>query len=198
MNFQANTVQELIDAINSANGAGGSHTITLMANAAYWLNSVQDNSDGPTGLPLINCNLTIYGSNATIRRDGNARDYFRLLHIASGKTVTINDLTLQGGRLGGQDYTNAAGILNKGTLTLNACALLDNIAAALIGSYGGAVNNGSGTLTLTDCLVANNQATNGGGLAGGNITATNSRFINQLGAAIWVNYNKDGVGEPQN
>src|SRR5262249_60223625 len=93
-------VEDLIADINAANQQGGSNTITLVAFAAPFTLFDPDNNgtDGLTGLPVItaNDNLTIIGNGNTIERSGTAA--FRLFDVASGAALTLENLTLQGGR----------------------------------------------------------------------------------------------------
>ena len=99
-NFTAGSVAELIADINAANTAGGSNTITLTAQTTspYVLTAVDNSTDGWTGLPVIaaNDNLTIVGNGDTIKRSGAAgTNPFRLLDVAKGATLTLENLTLE-------------------------------------------------------------------------------------------------------
>ena len=103
------SVSELIAAINAANVAGGTHTITLSSNTGFQLTAadVIDNENyqqyGPTGLPVITGNLTIVGIGDTIAGEadphpGDAhRAVFSALRRGPRGCVTLDDLTLQGG-----------------------------------------------------------------------------------------------------
>src|SRR5262249_47676099 len=74
-NFAAATVADLIADIKAANSAGGTNTIPLTAPPAspYVLTAVDNQTDGPTGLPVISGgkkpdSLTIVGNGDTIER----------------------------------------------------------------------------------------------------------------------------------
>ena len=58
----------LISAIQSANAAAGTDTITLAAGCTYTLIGVNNSVDGPNGLPDITSDITIEGNGATIKR----------------------------------------------------------------------------------------------------------------------------------
>ncbi len=113
-----------------------------------------------SALPVLNHpNLTINGPGAnllTVRRD--VVTAFRIFTINSGKTVTLNGLTISNG-----SATSGGGLSNNGTLTLNQCVVSGNTATST-GSSGGGIQN-QGVLTLTDsALTGNSAALIGGGL----------------------------------
>ena len=60
---------------------------------------MNNTTNGATGLPVIaaNDNLTIVGNGDTIERSTATAAYFRLLDVASGGSLTLQNLTLQGG-----------------------------------------------------------------------------------------------------
>jgi hypothetical protein len=176
-NFTAATVSDLITDINAANQAGGSNTITLVAGKPFTLTAVDNATDGATGLPVIaaNDNLTIVGNNDTIARSTVAgTPAFRLFDVASGASLTLENLTVQGGLAIGPSFVTAAGggIYNQGTLDLKGVTVQNNIAqgqnSTVPGGEGATALGGgiysSGTLTLEGgCKVQNNQAVGGQG-----------------------------------
>src|SRR5437899_7102154 len=98
--FTAASVSDLIADINAANAAGGSNTITLVAGTTFTLTAVDNTTDGATGLPVIaaNDNLSIVGNGDTIERKASgSTPAFRLLDVAAGAALTLQNLTLQGG-----------------------------------------------------------------------------------------------------
>jgi hypothetical protein len=135
--FTAASINDLIADITAANTAGGSNTITLAAGTTFTRTAMDNTTDGPTGLPVIaaNDNLTIVGNGDTIERStAKATPAFRLFDVAAGATLTLQDLTLQGGlATAGSDFNHP----NSAT--------------------GGAINN-LGTLQLTGVIVQNNTA----------------------------------------
>ena len=61
------TASDLISAISTANGSGG--TVTLTSGCVYTLTAVNNTTDGGgVGLPVISANVTVQGNGATITR----------------------------------------------------------------------------------------------------------------------------------
>jgi hypothetical protein len=138
-----------------------------------------------TGELVIDQNVTINGPGAdrmTIKR-GIATG-FRIVNIRPGKTVTIKSLTIFGGYA---DSGSGAGIYNdNATLSLVNCVVEWNNA----GVAGGGIFS-VGTLTISDCLISNNQAAfssgnplgDGGGiLSSGTLTITSSTISDNFAA----------------
>jgi len=124
--FTAASVPDLIADINAANKQVGSNTIALSAPATspYLLTGAYgNNQDGATGLPNIalNDNLTIIGNGDTIERStSSGTPAFRLFDVASGGSLTLQNLTLQGGLALGSGVSAVGGaIYNQGALVLN-------------------------------------------------------------------------------
>ncbi|MDH3847017.1 MAG: right-handed parallel beta-helix repeat-containing protein, partial [Gammaproteobacteria bacterium] len=93
----------------------------------------------------------------------------RVLTVAAGVTVTMNDLVVADG----VGAPQGGGILNLGTLNLDRVVVRDNVETssgpASFDFGGGAIYNGAfATLNLTDSTVANNASINqpGGGVYG--------------------------------
>jgi hypothetical protein len=172
--FTAATVSDLVADIHAANQAGGANTITLVApmTSPYVLTAVDNDTDGATGLPVIaaNDNLTLDGNGDTVARSSAAgTPSFRLFDVAVGATVTLENLTLQGGLAFGQTGPGQGGaVYNAGTLDLNAVTVQNNTAQPRNGLVGTAEGGGlfsSGSLTLEGgTKVQNNQALGGMGL----------------------------------
>jgi hypothetical protein len=177
-NFTAATVSDLIADINAANQAGGSNTITLTA-TTYNLTAVDNTTDGATALPVIaaNDNLTILGNGETIARStAKGTPAFRLLDVASGASLALANVTLQGGLAYGSGVSAEGGaIYSQGVLDLNGVTVQNNIARGQDGppfgqpgqpgqsAAGGGVYSG-GSLTLEGgTKVQNNQAVGGNG-----------------------------------
>jgi hypothetical protein len=88
----------LIEAIKTANANGDANTITLEA-GTYTLTAIDNDTNGPTGLPSITAGLTITGAGADtamIERAAGAPP-FHLLHVAATGVLTLEGLTLRGG-----------------------------------------------------------------------------------------------------
>jgi hypothetical protein len=151
--FTAATVSDLIADINAANAAGGSNTITLAKKTPFNLTVATNTTDGPTGLPVIAAgdNLSIVGNNDTIRRSSaSGIPAFRLFDVASGASLSLQNMTLQDGwasgsgtsAYGGAVYSNGDLALNGVTVQLNAA----DLAGAGIYVAGGTANLSSDTL----------------------------------------------------
>src|SRR5262249_41833840 len=127
-NFTASSVSELIADINAANWTGGSNTITLVAGKTFTLTAVDNTTDGATGLPVIaaNDNLTILGNGDTIQR-GTAQGTpaFRLFDVAVGASLTLENLTLQGG-LAVDIAAKGGAVYNRGALGLHGVTIQNN------------------------------------------------------------------------
>ena len=149
----------LIDAINDANANGQANTIRLET-GTYTLTMVDNNSDGPNGLPSITSPLTLRGADpdtTIIERAAPAPD-FRLVHVAASGTLTLAGLTLQGGSC--RDC-GSGGLRNDGTLTLRHSVVRSNFSAAFGFGAGGLENRG--TATLTHCTFVSNSGRNASG-----------------------------------
>ena len=67
--WTAANVANLIADIDAANAAGGTNTVALVVGNTFTLTTVNNTTDGATGIPVIvaNNNLTIQGNGDTIR-----------------------------------------------------------------------------------------------------------------------------------
>ena len=94
----AGDVACLIAALHAANATGEADTITL-AVGTYTLTAVDNDSDGPNGLPSITSPLTIAGAGAdtTILERAASAPSFRLVHVAAIGALTLEGVTLRGG-----------------------------------------------------------------------------------------------------
>ena len=102
-------------AINTANTTAGETTIGLnsnqQANCVYTLTAVDNTTNGPNGLPVINrptYKITIMGNGATIERSSAAGTAeFRILYVSASSNAEIRDLTLKNGAVTGASGANA-------------------------------------------------------------------------------------------
>lgn len=166
---RCNDIPGLVKAVNKANSGAGSGRITLASRCTYTLTAPDNDDDG---LPQITGNVTVTGRDTTIRRASSATEDFRIFNVASGGKLTLNSLTLRGGRLlGGL----GGGAFNDGTLNLNKSTVEGNRADA----GGGIVS--SGTLKLRNSTVERNTADSfGGGIynePGGRLTMTGGALL---------------------
>jgi hypothetical protein len=157
--FYAATAANLIADINAANLQGGANSIVLTAptTSPYVLTAVDNTTDGPTGTPVIQQgdNLTIVGNGDTIERSATVA--FRLFDVASGASLTLQNVTLQGGlAVGSGSAADGGAIFNQGTLILSGATVQNNTArgsnATLSSRVGGDAAGGgiwsSGSVTL--------------------------------------------------
>jgi hypothetical protein len=177
--FSVSNVAELIEAINRANDEienPGTDTISLTT-GIYLLKSIDNENDGPNGLPSISSKITIDGNQSTIKRgNDNQVHEFRIFHIENSGNLTLKDLTISNGH--SPEGISGGGIYSRGILTLFSCNVLRNKAGDGIdgGFYGGDGGEGGG--------LFNNAA---------EVTIENSEFIgNRAGHGGFGNYGGDG------
>ncbi|MGW1093875.1 hypothetical protein ACWD4L_48980 [Streptomyces sp. NPDC002596] len=184
------SVQDLVEAINTANGSLGADTLRLARKCTYKLTS-PDEANPANGLPAITSEITIDGNDATITRAKSAPD-FRILLVDTAGILTLNRTTISGGRAtdcplfpGGA--VCGGGINNQGTLTVNHSRVIHNAADSAtdgIAVEGGGIDS-DGTATVNDTDISNNTAiytgttassADGGGIANdGPLTLTRTR-----------------------
>ncbi|MGH7225579.1 MAG: hypothetical protein ACRELF_20370, partial [Gemmataceae bacterium] len=160
--YTASTAGELIADIAAANSipVGNTNTITLLGNIQ--LSGSNNSTNGANGLPVITAgdDLTILGGGYSIERLTTATTpAFRLFDVESGASLTLEDVTLQGG-------------LAQGT------------SAVPNSADGGAIYN-SGTLTLTGVTLQGNEAQGSNGAAGNAITLSGSAGANAFGGGLY-------------
>jgi hypothetical protein len=125
---------------------------------------------------VIDSDVSIFGlgvENLAIDGQGNGR----VFNVASGSTVTVNDLTITGGDSG---IGNGGGILTAGDLTLGNVAVEGNMA-----SNGGGIYS-VGSLALNNVVVRGNTASYGGAIyqSGGSLTVTQSTIANNTNITL--------------
>lgn len=137
---------------------------------------------GSNSLPLISGNITLKGqgeNSTTIQREVTAAA-FRIFHVESGGNLTLEGLTIRGGRLVSRDSGGA--IFNQGVVNIVDATISDNRVFEL----GGAILN-SGTLNIADSIIANNFADVSGGIH-------NSGVINITRSTLSDNHSLTGGG----
>jgi predicted outer membrane repeat protein len=147
----------LRSAITTANGSGTPSTICLATNGTYTVTDIgnPNGSLGDSGFAAITKNITIFGNGATIQR--NATVHFRFFRVASGGTLTLNNLTLKNGFASSPTFGGAIRA-DSSTLILNNVQLIGNYAEA-----GGAILANNSPLTVTNSALYGNVAENSGG-----------------------------------
>ena len=153
------------------------------------------NDTDNSGELIVNKNITVKkadgASTAVLNANGTAggKPAHRIFKVASGKTLTLENLTLKGGRCGTYGESGGGAIYAEGPLTMKNCIVTDNRI-----EYG----NGGGicaesTLTMESCTVNGNTAADDDGVGGGGIYATGT--LTMQGCTISGNYaKKDGGG----
>lgn len=176
---------DLIEAIEAANGDPADNVITLEEDCTYVLDEPYEDTDN--GLPVITEGLEIRGNDATIKRDPGA-DSFRIFEVDASGPVVFEDLTVRGGR---QDDPSdgavvAGGILNLSELTLDHVKVLKNRASCsgTCAALAGGIFN-EGPLTLMGSTVADNRASCvgcdfPGALGGGILTQAGATLENSV------------------
>ncbi|MGH2712155.1 MAG: LamG-like jellyroll fold domain-containing protein, partial [Actinomycetota bacterium] len=169
----------LREAVIAANGVPGTDTIDVPA-GTYNLTIGGRNEDAAAAGDLdITEDVTIMGEGATTTIiDANDND--RILHVLSGTTVDISDVTIRdgtGNTTTGADPTNGwgGGIYNTGSLTLTDSIVTENTAENDDPEFGqgrgAGMYNNAGTLELDGSSVTNNTAPSTTGFAGGIFSA---------------------------
>jgi parallel beta-helix repeat protein len=186
----------LREAVIAANNTAGDDIIQLVAGSTYPLNvftTTGEDAAAQGDLDILNngsitIQLVSAGANAVI--DGNATD--QVLHILTGASLTLNNITVQNGR----SLTSGAGLLNAGTCTLNNSTVTGNIIPAIaVSAYGaGIFNDGtSGAVcTINNSILSDNDNFdsfggamvnfNGGTINLNNSTVSGNHGLNSGGA----------------
>ncbi len=156
-------------------------------------NTVRADNSSPhnSGEIPINTNLTIKGEGGAAILDANTdgsdapSQKHRIFKVTSGKTLTLENLTLKGGKAGKFDasdpFASSGGAirLNGGSaslrnVTISGCKAITN--GGCTGQGGGVCAEDGGTLTLNNSTIKDCEATENGGAiyaAGGTINLTN-------------------------
>jgi hypothetical protein len=168
-NYTAATVAVLISDIAASNTAGGTNTIRLAPRTTFTLTAVNDQTNGPTGLPDIDSDdiLTIVGNSDTIQRSESVQTpAFRLLAVDAGGSLTLENLTLQNGLAQGVGISSEGGaIYNQGTLVLRGVSVRNNVARGNAGAQGtsSSPDGGAGSAAFGGGIYSNGSLTLDGG-----------------------------------
>jgi CSLREA domain-containing protein len=157
----------------------------------------------------IDKNLTISGRGTSLTAiSGNNAS--RVFQVASTGNLTLNNLTVTGGRDGGSGNKYGGGVINFGTLTINNSVFSGNTVAGSDISYGGAIyNDDNSSMTITRSSISGNALAGfalnvncrGGGIynaANTTVVITDSTISNNTGnpfrdnAGIGI-YNQGGT-----
>jgi hypothetical protein len=188
----------------------GNDTITFDPSlAGQTINLTQADSNaafGPTAL-VITGTIAIDGPAGGITISGNSAE--RVFQVASGATLTLQGLTVTGGKAQGFDGAGGEGggggaagmggaIFNQGTLNLQASTITNSSAIGGNGGYGGGaqVGGGGGGLSGPGALgTAGGAGGATGGGSGGNKTAGQAGgFGGGGGGGGFPGFSGDGPG----
>jgi hypothetical protein len=188
------TPAQLVAAINAANQTGIPATITLAPGATFNFTLEDNATDGWNALPVITGTVTIIGNNDTIERTGPNPS--RLFDVASGGSLTLQNVTLTGGWARGAGASADGGaIYSAGTLRLSGVTVQGNRAQGADGvgfqpdrltgrngasAYGGGIFVAGGSVTLLNDTLSGNNATGGNGGNGVDYTVQLS-----ISTAMW-------------
>jgi hypothetical protein len=173
--FYAATASDLIADIKAANLQGGANTIVLTAptTSPYAMSAVDNNTNGYNMLPVIanGDNLTILTNN------GSASPGFgdtiwssqpvslrvmhgRLFDVANGGSLTLENVTLAGGRQNQGGSVMGGAIYNQGTVVLDHALVNGNaaISSSLDAEGGGIWSNGSLTVENSSAFLGNSAS----------------------------------------
>jgi len=114
-------------------------------------------SSGNSGEIEIDKTLTIKGKRGAGSDILNANSMSRIFKVKSGKTLTLKDLTLTGGKA---DGAGGAIFASDAIVTITNCTITGNEAA----TNGGGLNIEGTPATITNCTFTRNTAKNGGGI----------------------------------
>lgn len=141
-------------AVDACPAGSGADTITLPSGTYLLTLPGSDEDAAATGDLDITADLSITGAlSSTTIIDVRRRD--RVLHILTGASVNIANVTIQGGVADSGDALGG-GILNGGTLNVLSSTIRDNVAADI----GGGIYN-SGSLTIIASTISDNRLEGG-------------------------------------
>ena len=110
----------------------------------------------------INTNLTIKRADGASSAVLDANKISRIFKVKEGKTLTLENLTLTGGKADGTGEAGSGGAIyaSNATVKIKNCIITDNKAE----ENGGGIYVESTYTTITNCIFTNNTAKNGGGI----------------------------------
>ena len=183
----AGNVQCLVSAISQANTDPQQKTTIRLAGGTYALTDVDNDTDGPNGLPSILSDVTIKGGQdgAILTRLAGALA-FRILHVGASGRLTLQGVTITNPSDFASFTDRASGLFNDGgAVTVVDSSFIDNIMGDA-----GALYNDDGTVRIIDSIFSGNFGFDGAGIvsSGGvvDITRTVFEHHNGFGAgALW-------------
>ena len=167
------------------------------------------NATDNSGEIVIDKNLTIKKASGTAsavldaNKDAGGKPKHRIFKVTSGKTLTLQDLTLKGGK---PDASNESGygggiLLQGGTLDMKNCDVKGNeseggggIYAGKVGTAASSVTISGGTIGGTDAADKNKAVSTSAGYGGGIYVNGDCFLTMQDNATIIGNEARDGGG----
>ena len=140
-------------AVGGCPAGSGPDVVALPQGATVLLADVDNDLDGPNGLPSITSAVTVRGSGSVVARDPGAAP-FRLFHVEHGGSLRLEDVTLRGGRTEAHD--GGAVYVAGGELAAVDTTFEDNVVGQ--GRWGGAVYSAGGIVVLERVLMRGNSA----------------------------------------
>lgn len=146
-----NNATQLNNAIAAFNAAASPCVFTIQLSADISLAA----STTAINNPNSGVSLVIAGDGFTV--NGNGVDGVRPLHVLANTTVTINDLTIRGGKMTGPGTAARGGgiRIEGGTVTINRSTVISNS----VENRGGGLANQGGTVEINESTIMNNVAT---------------------------------------
>ncbi len=119
-----------------------------------------------SGQILLDKSLTIDASTLSAGFIISGNDASRVFEVEATRVVDLKALTIRNGYASGTTYpgNTGGGIYNSGTLSLTECTLAANQAILGTDPGGGGIENNSGSVSLTRCTVSGNSSKYGGGI----------------------------------
>ena len=176
----AGNVQCLVSAISQANAGPQGKTTIRLAGGTYTLTDVDNDTDGPNGLPSIVSDVTITagGGGATLTRLAGALP-FRIFHVGASGRLTLQGVTITNPS-GFAAFTGpASGLFNDGgVVTVADSSFVDNIMGDA-----GALYNDHGVVKVIDSTFSGNFGFGSAGVAndGGVVDILRTVFENNDG-----------------
>ncbi len=184
-------VPGLIAAINAANSNGQDDTINIQG--SYVLNSVDNATDGPNGLPSITSTIIIDGGTGAriIRSNSVGTPPFRIFHVSTSGLLTLDTVEVAGGFLGpglvAREETGG-GIFSIGHLRVLHSAIVSNVAEDDAGGID--QRAASSTFIMRDSIVSGNGVSAGQGVGGlgvcCQVSINNSTISDNFGTGLLI------------
>jgi len=146
--------------IQESNALPGTDKITLGAGTFNLSRAGASENAAATGDLDITDDLIIQGAGRDVTFI-DARSLDRVFHIRPGARLTLRDVTIKGGLLGGTQW--GAGILNEGMLNLIDCKLMNNTAVMGGGLANVVMSASAVTANVSNTVFTGNSAEQGGG-----------------------------------